>query len=147
MTFRLYHPTENNSYTVYDEETFNFELDVFADPLIESIEVLNLEEGEEFDLLLTVTNAGTATALGVDVALVCPSATILSGPEVVPMIGILGPGDSVVLDWRIQPDSIDWWAQSEMTDCTATVDAFYMDNNVVGNDVRTIEIKVESSSP
>ena len=147
MTFRLYHQTENSSYTVYDEETFNFELDVFADPLIESIAVLNLEEGEEFDLLLTVTNAGTATALGVDVALVCPSATILSGPEVVPMIGILGPGDSVVLDWRIQPDSIDWWEQSEMTDCTATVDAFYMDKNVVGNDVRTIEINVESTSP
>ena len=147
LTFRLYHPTENNNYSTFDEETFSFQLDVFADPLVESLEVITIEEGEEFDLLLTVTNAGTATALGVDVALVCPTSTILSGPLAEPMIGILGPGESVVLNWRIQPDSIDWWEQSEASECTATVDAFYMDKNVVGNDVRTIEMNIESSSP
>ena len=147
LTFRLYHPTENNNYSTYDEETFSFQLDVFADPLVESLEVITIEEGEEFDLLLTVTNAGTATALGVDVALVCPTSTILSGPLAEPMIGVLGPGESVLLNWRIQPDSIDWWEQSEASDCTATVDAFYMDKNVVGNDVRTIEMNIESSSP
>jgi hypothetical protein len=147
ITFRLYNPTENSNYSVYDEETFSFELDVFADPLVESLEVLTIEEGDEFDLLLTVTNAGTATALGVDVALVCPNALILSGPTAEPMVGILGPGVSVVLAWRIQPDSIDWWEQSSISECTATVDAFYMDKNVVGNDVRTIEMNIESSSP
>jgi len=147
LKFRLYHPTENNGYTNFDEETFRFALDVFADPMIESLETIAIEEGEEFELLLTVVNAGTATALGVDVELVCPHSTILISPSQDPMIGVLGPGDKMVLNWRIQPDSIDWWLQSLDSSCTATVDAFYMDKNVEENDVRVIELDVESSSP
>jgi len=150
MTFRLYHPSENANYTVYDEETFTFALDVFADPMVESMEALSLDEGEEFDLLLTVVNAGTATTLGIDVALVCADATILGTPQTAenaPMIGLLGPGESMVLKWRIQPDSIDWWLQSIDSSCTATVDAFYWEKNVVGNDVQVIDLKVESTSP
>lgn len=150
MTFRLYHPSENANYTVFDEETFTFPLDVFADPMVESVKALTLEEGEEFDLLLTVLNAGTATTLGIDVALVCADATILGTPQTAenaPMIGLLGPGESMVLKWRIQPDTIDWWLQSVDTSCTATVDAFYWEKNVVGNDVQVIDLKVESTSP
>lgn len=147
LTFRLYNDNEHQNYTVYEEETFSFLLDVFADPMVEFVAPLNIEEGAEFDLKLNVLNAGTATALGVDVALVCPDAAILSSPLAEPMIGVLGPGTSFTLTWRIQPNSIDWWEQSERSECTATVDAFYMDKNVVGNDVRTIEINVESSSP
>ena len=147
LTFRLYNDNEHQNYTVYEEETFSFLLDVFADPMVEFVAPLNIEEGAEFDLKLNVLNAGTATALGVDVALVCPDAAILSSPLAEPMIGVLGPGASFTLTWRIQPNSIDWWEQSERSECTATVDAFYMDKNVVGNDVRTIEVNVESSSP
>lgn len=150
MTFRLYHPSENANYTVYDEETFTFALDVFADPMVESVTALTIEEGNEFDLLLTVVNAGTATTLGIDVALVCADATILGTPQTAenaPMIGLLGPGESMVLKWRIQPDSIDWWLQSVESSCTATVDAFYWEKNVVGNDIQVIDIKIESTSP
>ena len=37
LKFRLYHPTENNGFTVFDEETFTLKLAVFADPMIKSI--------------------------------------------------------------------------------------------------------------
>ena len=37
MTFRLFHPTENSGYTIYDEATFTFQLDVFADPSVAEV--------------------------------------------------------------------------------------------------------------
>lgn len=150
LEFRLYHPTENAGYTNFDPETFSFALDVFADPLVEAMDEVSLAEGEEYDLTLTVLNAGTASAIGIDVALVCSDAVILNiptNPSDGPMIGLLGPGQSVELTWVIQPNAIDWWIQSKSSTCTATVDAVYMAKNVVGNDVRTIELDVESSSP
>ena len=116
LTLRLYNDNEHQNYTVYEEETFSFLLDVFADPMVEFVPPLNIEEGEEFDLQLNVLNAGTATALGVNVALECPDATILSSPLAEPMIGVLGPGTSFTLIWRIQPNSIDWWEQSEQSE-------------------------------
>ena len=49
LTFRLYHPTENAGYTVFDEDTFTFQLDVFADPKVEEVWVSSgtLEEGTD----------------------------------------------------------------------------------------------------
>ncbi len=34
LTFRLYHPDENSGYTVYEEDTFTYQLAVFANPAI-----------------------------------------------------------------------------------------------------------------
>ncbi len=147
LTFRLYNLEEMESHSVYEEVTFNFTLDVFADPMIEFLPPVTVQEGEEIELKLKVINAGTATTLGVNVALVCPDATILSQPDAEPMIGVLGPGAEMYLVWRIQPTTIDWWTSTKESSCTATVDALYWDKNVVGNDVRHIDISVESSSP
>tara|TARA_B100000768_G_scaffold118465_1_gene109581 strand:+ start:3243 stop:8186 length:4944 start_codon:yes stop_codon:yes gene_type:complete len=147
LTFRLYNTIEMDSHRFYEEVTFNFTLDVFADPMIEYLPPVTIQEGEEIELKLKVINAGTATTLGVNVALVCSDATILSQPIAEPMIGVLGPGAEMILVWRIQPDTIDWWTSSKESNCTATVDALYWDKNVVGNDVRHIDIDIESSSP
>ena len=147
LTFRLYNTVEMDSHKYFEEVTFNFTLDVFADPMIEYLPPVTIQEGEEIELKLKVINAGTATTLGVNVELVCSDATVLSQPTAEPMIGVLGPGAEMILVWRIQPDTIDWWTSTKESNCTATVDALYWDKNVVGNDVRHIDINIESSSP
>ena len=148
LTFRLYHPDENNGYTVYDEETFTYELAVYADP-----EVVThgpdddlFFEGQASTYSMQVKNDGTAQALGITPLLDCDGdVTVLSTPD---NLAILGPRESHTFQWEIQPNTIDWWEASRAISCTASMEYLYVgENNQADNDALQLEITVQSWSP
>lgn len=162
LTFRLYHPDENNDYSVYDEETFSLVLAVFADPMIKRVSSnVEFQEGKESIVSVVVQNVGSATALDVMVELKCEGLTVSSleedNPELVgrpvstglnySMIPFFFATEEVTLSWVVTADSIDWWAQRAEASCTATLDASFMENNVVMNDQMTLKEDVISWSP
>ncbi len=163
LTFRLYHPDENSGYTQYEEETFTMVLAVFADPMIKSISSNDgfFEEGTASVITVEIQNVGSASALDVVVALQCDALTVSSNPADQPelfnrtvsgqvnqsMIPVFFPGDSFSLQWLVTPDSIDWWSQRAKANCTATLNASYMDSNIVANDQLSLIEDVKSQSP
>ena len=145
LTFRLYHPDENLGYSVFTEETFTFALDVFSDPEIGDITIVegDLIEGTEAIMSVTVKNGGTALALGVNVNLECDNLNILESPS---EIFLLGPNSEETLTFRVESINLDWWAQSVPVKCTASLNGTLMHKNIVANDVGTYEGTVESFS-
>lgn len=145
LTFRLYHPDEHIGYTIFTEETFTFALDVFSDPEIGDIKIVEGEliEGTEAIISVDVKNGGTALALGVRVDLVCDNLNILESP---PEIFLLGPNSEETLTFRVESINLDWWAQSLPVECTASLNGTLMHKNIVANDVGTYEGNVESFS-
>ncbi|MDA8727486.1 hypothetical protein N9O16_05340 [Candidatus Poseidoniaceae archaeon] len=163
LTFRLYHPDENNGYTVYDEETFALVLAVFADPMIKSISSNDgrFQEGTESTITVVVQNVGSATALDVMVDLQCEGLTVSSDPLNRPvllnrsvssglnysMIPFFFATQERTLTWVVAADSIDWWSQRSEATCVATLNASFMENNVEENDQMTLKEDVISWSP
>ena len=107
MTFRLFHPTENNGYTVYDEATFTFQLDVFADPSVAEVWISEgtMEEGTDATVSARIRNDGTAQALLFMVDLECSGSTINNKVD---PITFLGPNEEVVVKWQITSETIEW---------------------------------------
>ena len=159
LTFRLYHPSENIAYTVYDEETFTLELDVYSDPKIISIQTDKEEfsEGIETNVTVVVQNVGTATALDVVVDLSCTgleivrSPTLLSRPTAqgnnLSLIPIFTPADDRTFTWTVKATPIDWWLQTSETNCVASLNASYMEKNVKANDQMELKQDIVSWSP
>ena len=60
LTFRLFHPTENVGYTIFDEESFKFELDVYADPTVKRVWISEgtLQEGTDSTLVYATWSRG-----------------------------------------------------------------------------------------
>jgi len=145
LTFRLYHPDEHIGYSIFTEETFTFALDVFSDPEIGDITIVEGEliEGTEAIMSINVKNGGTALALGVNVNLECDNLNILESP---PEIFLLGPNSEETLTFRVESINLDWWAQSVPVECTASLNGTLMHKNIVANDVGTYEGNVESFS-
>jgi len=145
LTFRLYHPDEHIGYTVFTQETFTFALDVFSDPEIGDIKIVegDLIEGTEAIMSIDVKNGGTALALGVSVDLVCDNLNILESP---PEIFLLGPNSEETLTFRVESINLDWWAQSVPVKCTASLNGTLMHKNIGANDVGTYEGNIESFS-
>ena len=71
---------ENNGYTVFDEDTFTFQLDVFADPKVEEVWISSgtLEEGTDATISAIIRNDGTAKALIFEVGLECSGSEVLT---------------------------------------------------------------------
>ena len=163
LTFRLYHPDENAGYTEYDEETFTLVLAVFADPMIKSVSSNSgyFEEGSESTITVVVQNVGSASALDVTVELQCDVLTLsnsagdqppmynrtVNGGLNTSMIPFFFPGDSYSLQWVVKAESIDWWSQRADANCTATLNASYMDSNIKANDQLSLIEDVKSQSP
>jgi hypothetical protein len=163
LTFRLYHPDENNGYSVYDEETFSLVLAVFADPMIKSIssDEGQFQEGTQSTITVVVQNVGSATALDVVVDLQCEGLTVSTLPSETPtmlnrsvnsglnysMIPFFFATQERTLTWVVTADSIDWWTQRSEASCVASLDASFMENNVVLNDKKTLKEDVISWSP
>jgi hypothetical protein len=146
MTFRLFHPTENNGYTVYDEATFTFQLDVFADPSVDEVWISEgtMEEGTDATVSARIRNDGTALALFFMVDLECSGSTINN--DVDPIVQ-LGPNEEVVVKWQITSETIEWWKQSVDGTCIVTIDANMLSKNVEGNDRYVYKDEVYSWSP
>lgn len=163
LKFRLYHPTENNGFTVFDEETFTLKLAVFADPMIKSISSGKdgFKEGTKGTITVVVQNVGSAVALDVVVDLVCDGLTVSDLPSERPpmlnrtvasglnysMIPFFFATDEKSFSWTVTADSIDWWNQRSEASCVATINASFMEDNVVKNDQMTLKEDVISWSP
>jgi hypothetical protein len=163
LTFRLYHPDENAGYTQFTEETFTLALAVYSDPMIKSISSTDgfFEEGEEGIITVIVKNVGTATALDVVVDLQCAGLTLSTSQADQPpllnrsaangqnfsMIPFFFPGTEWKLEWVVTAESIDWWEQRSEISCIASLNASYMESNVVDNDQKTLIEDVQSQSP
>jgi uncharacterized membrane protein len=145
LTFRLYHPDEHNGYSIFTEETFTFALDVFSDPEIGEIRIVEGEliEGTEAIMSIGVKNGGTALALGINVNLECDNLNIIESP---PEIFLLGPNSEETLRFRVKSINLDWWEQSSPVKCTASLNGTLMHKNIVTNDVGTYEGNIESFS-
>ena len=153
LTFRLYHPTENNGYTVYDQEVFTYELAVFSDPAIVAQGPSDPDaffEGQETTYTVDIQNLGTAQALGVTPTLDCHGdVEILTQAETLPL---LGSTESHTFSWDVRPGVIDWWEVSRTVQCDVTLSYLYVgDGNKEENDrsqgVNLGEETVHSWSP
>ncbi len=141
LTFRLYHPDENNGYQNYDQETFTYKLAVFADPAIVSQGPADPDaffEGQDTTYSVEVQNLGTAQALGVSAQLNCyGDVELLSQPEMRPL---LASQDTHIFTWDVRPATINWWDVSKEIQCDASLSFLYVgDGNNEENDVsRTV---------
>ena len=146
LTFRLFHPTENVGYTIFDEESFKFELDVYADPTVKRVWISEgtLQEGTDSTLSAVIRNEGTATALFFEVVADCSGSTITSSP--MPII-MFDSGNETTVHWELTTNKIDWWAQSVDGTCVVEVVAPLLSKNVVANDRLVYQDEVYSWSP
>lgn len=154
LTFRLYHPNENNGYTEYTEATYRYQLDTKADPAFDLEEVAKewsitgdrLMEGVSTNLSLDLVNYGTSMAVMVQPVLTCEGAEVLSSPDLIPLIS---PGETVNVQWEIQPISMDWWLSSSQLRCTADWTSEVSDTfgDELDNNVLIIEEEVVAWSP
>ena len=146
LEFKLFHPSENAGYTVSDNETFRFELDVYADPVVNSVWISEgtFQEGTDSVLSATIRNEGTSQALIFEVSATCSGSTINTSPA--PIVQ-LGPEEEVTVEWNLTTEKIDWWAQSIDGTCVVELDAPFLSKNVIGNDRLIYEDEVYSWSP
>lgn len=154
LTFRLYHPNENNGYTEYTEATYRYQLDTKADPAFDLEDVAKewsitgdrLMEGVSTNLSLDLVNYGTSMAVMVQPVLTCEGAEVLSSPALIPLIS---PGETVNVQWGIQPTSMDWWLSSSQLRCTADWTSEVSDTfgDELDNNVLIIEEEVVAWSP
>ena len=106
-------------------------------------------------------NVGSAVALDVVVDLVCDGLTVSDLPSERPpmlnrtvasglnysMIPFFFATDEKSFSWTVTADSIDWWNQRSEASCVATINASFMEDNVVKNDQMTLKEDVISWSP
>ena len=154
LTFRLYHPNENNGYTEFTEATYRYQLDTKADPAFDLEDVAKewsitgdrLMEGVSTNLSLDLVNYGTSMAVMVQPVLTCEGAEVLSSPALIPLIS---PGETVNVQWGIQPTSMDWWLSSSQLRCTADWTSEVSDTfgDELDNNVLIIEEEVVAWSP
>ena len=146
LKFKLFHPDENAGYTESFNETFRFELDVYADPAVKRVWISEgtLQEGTDSVLSATIRNEGTSQALIFAVEATCSGSTI----NTVPMpITQLGPDEETTVQWNLTTEKIDWWAQSIDGTCIVQIDPLFLSKNVAGNDKLVYEDEVYSWSP
>ena len=146
LTFRLYHPDEHNGYSVYTEDTFTFALDVFADPSIPEDGITvegELSEGTESVISVDVYNGGTASAIGVGVAMECTGVTVVQAPG---KIFILGANEQRTLNFLVRADNLNWYDKTADVECKATLTADIWNKNVEGNDEGIYKGEVVSNS-
>ena len=146
LTFRLFHETENSGYTVFNESTFTFQLDVFADPSVSEVWISSgtMEEGTDATISAKIRNDGTALALFFTASLECSGSTV--NTQVDPIVQ-LGPNEEVTVSWDITSETIDWWRQSIDGTCIVQLDTDMMAKNVEGNDRYVYKDEVYSWSP
>ena len=146
LEFKLFHPSENAGYTISDNETFRFELDVYADPVVKRVWISEgtLQEGTDSVLSATIRNEGTSQALIFEVSASCSGSIINTSPN--PIVQ-LGPDEEVTVEWNLTTQKIDWWAQSIDGTCVVDIDAPFLSKNVIGNDRLIYEDEVYSWSP
>ena len=146
LTFRLYHPAENNGFTEYTEATFSF---YFATK--SALEITKFEfseptliEGETVTLDVAIKNQGTAVAFGVTSTLVCKGIDVPNSVETYDMIFA---GQVKTQSFEVETQRLDWWSQDNEVSCNLEVSGLDWEGSITSSDSEVIETKVESWSP
>ena len=93
----------------------------------------------------TLSNYGTAIAIGVSVNLLCDGLSVEA-----PIFNqtILQPGQQVDLSWDVKASNLDWWTQEQNIQCHAELTAAMMIGNEDKNDKASTAVDtVDSWSP
>ena len=146
LTFRLYHPDDHDSFSVYTEATFTFYFATKSEPVLTDLafEVDTLEEGMDTKITGKVSNTGTSIAIGVSVELLCEG---ISVDDTVIEISALASSDSQDVEWDVRTDYLDWWGQTTDVKCSATLTAMNWKGEPIENAPVKLDSQVESWSP
>ena len=145
LTFRLYHPDEHNGFTEYTEETFSFYFKTEALLAITEFDFDDdLYEGSISTISATVGNIGTSMAIGVTSTLECDGITVTD--PVVPL-GLLRGNYTVNLQWEVESEHLDWWAQSTDVSCELSLTGTAWNGSALESKSITRETTVSSWSP
>ena len=138
------------NYTLYNESTFTYDLAVFANPQVVSVDYQSFEEGSAERVSVTVRNAGTSLLIGATASIYCENAdvTVLSDMNNTgaPIFPFLGPREQTVFEFEIDPHELDWWVSSEEFSCTVTADAQFKDGDLPEDNTYMIDDRVHSAS-
>lgn len=146
LTFRLYHPDENNGFTEYTEATFSFYFKTEALLTISDFDYggEELMEGSTSLITAKVSNIGTSVALDVTATLLCEGVQVTDS---VYSHGMM-PGDySTTVQWEVESDHLDWWAQSTEVSCELTVEGIDWNGAPIEPKSVTRKTTVSSWSP
>ena len=146
LTFRLF---EKDNYQTFNQSTFTFKLDTYADPSITRLWISdgNLEEGTDAIITARIRNEGTAEAMAFTVSLKCSGSTIHTADH---LIEGLENNSVREVSWDVTSDTIDWWRQSIDGTCVAEIvdiDPISGVKNVKSNDRYVYKDEVYSWSP
>ena len=146
LTFRLYHPDENNDFTVYTEATFSFFFDAKALPGIYDLTFSGdiLQEGQTSTVTANLSNSGTALALALSAELICDGVSV-SDP--LKEQNFLAAGGKVPLTWDIESDHLDWWEQTSDVDCHVVLNSNSWDGTAIDAKSYKLSGQVKSWSP
>lgn len=146
LTFRLYHPEEHNGFTEYTSATFSF---YFKTEALLTITKFDYDDDELFEgststISATVGNIGTSMAIGVTSTLECEGVKVTD-----PVINHgLMPGDYTVdVQWEVESDHLDWWAQSTEVSCELLLSGTAWNGSALESKSVTRETSVSSWSP
>jgi len=146
LTFRLYHPGEHNSFTEYTEETFSFYFTTKASLNISEFKFDedSMYEGATSTISATVGNVGTSLAIGVTSTLTCEGVQVEDG---VVEHGLIPAGASMSIEWEIENDHLDWWAQSADVSCELELTGTAWNGTPLDSKSITRETTINSWSP
>ena len=106
---------------------------------------VDVTEGDEFQVSTTLSNYGTAIAIGVSVNLLCDGLSVEA-----PVFNqtVLQPGQQVSLSWDVKASNLNWWTQEQNIQCHAELTSAMMIGNEGDNDkASTVVNTVDSWSP
>ncbi len=146
LTFRLYHPDENDGFSVYTEATFSFYFAAKALPAISEIKFSEdgLQEGQISSLFANLSNGGTSVALAVTAELVCEGVSVI---DPIKKQTFLSAGEKVPLIWEVESDHLDWWAQSSDVSCIVELNSKSWNGEATDPIVYKFDEQVKSWSP
>ena len=146
LTFRLYHPGEHNGFTEYTEETFSFYFATKASLNISEFKYddAEMQEGSISTISATVGNYGTSLAIGVTSTLSCEGVQVLD-----PIVnhGIMSAGYTYDIQWEVESDHLDWWAQSTEVSCELILTGTAWNGTPLDSKSATRDTTVNSWSP
>ena len=146
LTFRLYHPDENNDFTVYTEATFSFFFSAKALPGIDDLKFPDgtLQEGQTSTITATLSNGGTSIALAVSAELICDGVSVA---DPLKEQYLLPAGEIIPLTWEIESDHLDWWMQTSDVDCEVVLNSKSWDGTAIDAKTYKLSGQVNSWSP
>jgi len=146
LTFRLYHPDDNNGFTEYTEATFSFYFATVADPVIAKLEFgeEDLQEGDFSTIKATIRNEGTSLALGVTLELECDGVEVTDPTY---EFGFMRASEEFTYEFEVETDELDWWAQSTDVDCELYLNGKSWNGTTLDTKSQELEGTVDSWSP